>query len=549
MNDSMSNLITQCRCRVPVLVLLVVAVLVIAGLVYALVIASLDPSESAEAKAVATLLGGDLDGGETLLDAARDAGNAASAADVGQNLQAFIAIGRYDLAEPYITFLTTTRSDEELTPHAMELAALTLGGGDAAGARAWLNKASDDTRKNERFILLDRRLAVIEDSDAIPVMLDRHGRTLLSFQLAKEDEQSRYIFENPDQFVGWQQEDVASILSTIPMYSPGNVIQSTIDADLQAAAAVAMKGYRGVMIMVAPSSGDVLAAYGTADHPPFSTVFEPGSTINPLTYALTIDAGKDVTAYTPLQCAGRTEIEGNTFYDWTTHGPVESIDQGMAQSCNVMVSKMAMDLRGKLTEGISMVFDGRDHERLWGRATFGRITNKPITSTDLARLSIGLQFIETSALGLAVFSSSIANDGVAMRPRLVAQTMNVFGEAIDENESAELRRVMSTGAAGQVAQAMRESVINSRGTSRRAHSAVTTIAMQDGTSGDRPFDSVAMGVIPHDRPTIAFAFYLDGGGKAEINAGRVAKQLQEVIANVAPQYLGVVSPQQIPAVE
>ena len=63
------------------------------------------------------------------------------------------------------------------------------------------------------------------------------------------------------------------------------------------------------------------------------------------------------------------------------------------------------------------------------------------------------------------------------------------------------------------------------------------LAMQTGTSGERPFDTIAMGYFPADRPTVAFGLVLFGGGKAEIHAARVVAELQRAVGELAPEYV------------
>ena len=85
---------------------------------------------------------------------------------------------------------------------------------------------------------------------------------------------------------------------------------------------------------------------------------------------------------------------------------------------------------------------------------------------------------------------------------------------------------------------MAASLTDKRGTARRSKVDFVESAMKTGTSGDRPFNSVMIGLFPAENPKVAFSLFLHNGGKCEYNGAVVARRLQESVRELAPEYLG-----------
>jgi cell division protein FtsI/penicillin-binding protein 2 len=97
--------------------------------------------------------------------------------------------------------------------------------------------------------------------------------------------------------------------------------------------------------------------------------------------------------------------------------------------------------------------------------------------------------------------------------------------------------MFSTSTAKALLKAMKAAVEFERGTARRARVEGVNVAVKTGTAGDRPFNSIIIGILNPVNPKLVFAFELYHGGKCEINGALVAARLQSQIKVIAPQYL------------
>jgi len=447
--------------------------------------------------------------------------------------QAFFGQGRYADAATYRDFLSNWKSSDDLKPYALDFAAIALAGYDLDSARTHLDAAPPEQKQESRFSKLNQVVKDYESEGFAPVLLDRNGSPYLIYDLKN----ARYEFKSPKLFQGWSNEN-GPILKGLTETRKMSRIHSSIDVNLQKAAHQAMSGYNGTMILADPSTGDILAAYGTEGYSPFTVAFEPGSVMKVLTYGVFLNEEGDTTAYAPKNYPGNMEIGGKIFYDWTTQGQLNSINEGMAVSCNLMFAQMGNDLGwSNLNRGIQRLFDGKSLPGYLGDAQYGKLVKDPENAWELGRASIGLDYWETTVLGLVQIPLAIANKGKLAPPRLLLQYTDVEGRVFDDQTSVETRDLFSQAVSDELLQSMEASVYFEKGTARRAMTPFVKTAMKTGTAGDRPFDSVMIGLFPMEAPKVAFAFFLHKGGKCEINGGRVAKGLQEQIKALAPEYL------------
>lgn len=480
------------------------------------------------------LLRGNLDTAKAHFQTVLDRKPSGFGGDPTTILAKFLARGRYDSGALYLGFLEGWKPSEPLAPFRLEFAALALGNRDLAAARGYLGDASATLRDTDRFLHLSRLVREYEDQGFAPVVVDRAGVPILSFMFASES----YELNNAKLFAGWEPiASKASPLGRLDAVDLLNRVHTTLDLGLQKAAYQAMKDYEGTMILLDPSNGDILAAYGSPGHPPFTTAFEPGSIIKVLTYAFFLESGGDTSSYAPKKYPGNKLIGGKIFYDWKRHGYLDSVEQGMSVSCNLMFAQMGIDLGWpKLKEGFQQLFDGGPSEGLAG-AFFGRLVRQPENAWDLGRAAIGLDFLETTSLGIAMMPSMIANHGRLFAPRLFQKFSNIESLTYRAVEHRDAATLLSENTAAVLFASMETPMLSPNGTSRRARVDFVHAAMKTGTAGERPFDSIMIGIFPVESPKLAFGFYLDKGGKCEYNGAKVARLLQQQIQALAPRYL------------
>lgn len=464
-----------------------------------------------------------------------DKGRAPSQDHITAVLDTFVAQGRYEAGNTYISFLERLLPERDRRPFALKFTALAMGGRDLDAAAAFLEGAGADLKRTARYGKLQEQVNAWRKEGAVPVMLDRRGRPLLSYNVKTKE----YEFASPRIFAGWRGKDgLESEMAALDSVERQNKLQTTIDMDLQKAAANAMAGYNGTMMLVEPKSGDILAAFGTEGYNPFSTTFEPGSVMKVLTYAFFLEDDGNTSNYAPKKYPSGIRIDDKIFYDWTEQGQLDTVEEGMAVSCNLMFAQMGLEMTWPgLSKGLTRIFNGEQMGGYWGQGTFGGVLRDPENDWDLANISIGLDLIETSVLGLSLIPSGIANGGTMIKPRLISGVLNVEDQPIAAREAESMGRLYADWVAEKLDKSMRVSVTDKRGTARRAEVEFVESAMKTGTSGSRPFNSVMVGMFPADNPTIAFALFLHNGGKCEYHGAKVAKLLMEGVRENAPEYL------------
>ncbi len=447
-------------------------------------------------------------------------------------LREFISRGDYPHAQTYVDFLKNWKGTEAWLPYSDLLAAVALGNRDLDGALAYLDNAPSELKRGELYKDLDQRCKKYSRNGLIPVLFDRNGTTLLNYDTKSKS----YAFSSPTIFSGWAPR--GSVGESLPADVLQNAVDTTIDLNLQKAANFAMKDFQGTMVLVQPGTGEILAAYGSGALSPCETTFEPGSVIKMLTYGLYLQSGGDTSAYAPKTYASTAMIGGKLFMDWTTQGMLPSIDEGMAVSCNLMFAQMGVDLSmGRWMKGAKQLFDGETRAGLIGEGLYGRVRHDPEDAYALGRAAIGLDYLETTALGLCLIPLAIADQGQVVHPFLFKSYHNTLGQTYRQESAKTMPDLFSGEVAAKLKTTLRAPLTSPRGTARRAAVEFVKAGMKTGTAGEQPYDSIMIGMFPIDEPKVVFALYLSGGGKCEINGALVAKRLQEQIKALAPEYL------------
>ena len=441
--------------------------------------------------------------------------------------------GRYRDAAIYRDFLQKWVPEGALKNLSLDFATISLAMRQPDQADAWLKKASPKAQKDPRYSKLTKMHREMVDNQEAPILLDRNGKPILVWQL---DNQA-YAFTSERLFAGWN-SNKGPIIDNLDEAELFHQINTTLDLNLQKAAFQAMKGYQGTLIIANPTDGEILAAYGTADHPPFSTTFEPGSVIKVVTYGAFLEHDGDTSPYAPKNYPGNMEIGGKIFYDWTTQGRLETVNQGMAVSCNLMFAQMGNALGwSRWNRGVKKYFDGEHRDGLIAPAIMGNLVAEPDGAYELGRAAIGLDFLETSVLGLVQIPMAIGNNGKLAAPRLIKNHVNIEGQVCKVIPQMRTKEIYTSAIASELMGSLVESVTFQNGTARRAGVDFVETGMKTGTAGERPFDSIMIGLAPAPQANLAFALYLDKGGKCEINGAKVAKSLLEQIRALAPEYL------------
>jgi penicillin-binding protein A len=348
-------------------------------------------------------------------------------------------------------------------------------------------------------------------------------------------------------------------------------LRLTIDLRLQRAAVAALARNRGAVVLLEPSTGEVLALASTPTYDassiadpdraaetfaglrdddtrpllPRATLgrYVPGSVFKIVTAAAALDSGA-VTPSTTFEEQPAAEEDGllvEGFRIRDGHHP-QTGDEALGlvgateASCNIWYSMAALATGG---------------ERLVGMATdlgFGaaipfdlpvapsRVTDGDgdapggfVDDVELASAAFGQGGTFVTPLQMAVVAAMVANDGTAMHPHLVAEVTGEGPGARTVGAQA-WRRVLSAEDARSLQAAMREAVEGDLGRrfTRGAKVAGVPTAGKSGTAelgGSGEPHSWFIGFAPVDDPRVAIAVLVERGGRGGDRAAPLAGEV------------------------
>lgn len=280
----------------------------------------------------------------------------------------------------------------------------------------------------------------------------------------------------------------------------GQDVRLTIDSNIQhfveaelAACSQKYKPVGATAIVLDPKTGDVLAmvSYPSFDpatrrelkarygrdamdprHDRALRLFEPGSTLKPVTVAAALESGA-IKPESRFYCPGYLKI-GRRKIRCVLHGPSERHGHGsltprgvIARSCNVCTAriglKVGMSWLGKslrefgLLDKTGVELPG-DTAGILG---FGAEAERG-GEGKLARVAFG-QSVMVTPLALTAAYASFANDGLLMQPRLAMAYQDSEGRVTRAFDPKSVRRVMSPKTAETVRSMLEEVVISGTG--------------------------------------------------------------------------------------
>lgn len=348
----------------------------------------------------------------------------------------------------------------------------------------------------------------------------------------------------------------------------GGDVALTLDARLQAEAeralvrAVEETGARGGHVLsLDPTTGEILALAQAPGFDPndfrsldfdatraraFTDAVEPGSTLKVFLVAAALEAGAISRHEIVEDGGGEVVVPGKTIRDRRDFGPLDPGDV-LRVSSNVGAVQIAQRL-GAATHHAALV-----------RFGFGSATGSgfPAESAGLLRppdlwrpldqatLAFG-QGLGVTVVQLGSALAALANDGVWLRPRLVAARRRADGPW-QRTEPEAVRRVVSGRTASTVL-AMMEEVVGPEGTGRLAGLDGVPVAGKTGTaqkldpetgrySRDR-YIAWFIGAVPADDPRLAIVVALDEPTGPNHSGGAVAAPLFGQVAAAQLTALG-----------
>jgi penicillin-binding protein 2 len=352
----------------------------------------------------------------------------------------------------------------------------------------------------------------------------------------------------------------------------GSNLILTLDYEIQKVAHEAMGERSGAVIVIKPSTGEIISLLSKPDFDPnliisknnseiveqlnsdsqrpflnraIQSRYPPASTFKLNTAIAALEEERWRPEYT-LFCSGKYILKGyidKEFYDYAAHGSL-NLEWAIAKSCSVyfyqlgykigptiilkyaryfgLGDKMGIDLPGEIS--------GFVPSKKWKLKTFGQSWY----DGDTVNLSIGQGFITVTPIGLACFLCGIVNNGVIYKPHLVKEIRSRDNKLIRKVKPEKIKEIpLSPLTLETVKNGMRLSVKG--GTSGRLCYLKVPIAGKTGTAQTRSsrMDKYTqhawfIGYAPHEGPiedTIAVAVLVEYGVAGAATAVPVAERI------------------------
>lgn len=354
--------------------------------------------------------------------------------------------------------------------------------------------------------------------------------------------------------------------------SKGAIIETSIDPKLQTLAYNLMKGKRGSVVAIEPSTGRILAMVSTPSYNPNSLathdtqaanaawsqlsggsdsviinnatrqLFAPGSTFKLVVAAAALESGKytldsQIPAGASYTLPGTSTQLTNTSHAADGANGRISLSDAIAYSSNTAFAQLAValgkdtisDMAKKMGFGSSIVVDGNDTLGT-PMASVPSVFPDTLSDDRLALSAIGQGDTKETPLLNAMITAAIANGGVMLHPTLVDRVRSSDLSVISTRSTTALTSDrISQDTASSLNTAM-QSVITKEAPNLKLPG--ITIAAKTGTAqvglDKRTNNGWITAFAPADNPKIAISVVVTGTTKLGADsAGPIMKQLMQ----------------------
>lgn len=272
-----------------------------------------------------------------------------------------------------------------------------------------------------------------------------------------------------------------------------------------------------------------------------SDTYEPGSVFKLITASASLQEGfiTDIDASGQFCCTGAIEVAGTRIKCWRYYRPhgSESLREGLMNSCNPVFIGLGQKI------GVTKYYEylrkfglfSKTGIRLPGEANSIFVKEEKAGPVELATVSFGQRF-EITPLQMITAVSSIANNGVYIKPRIVKSIQNSVTGEITEMPVETGEQIISEENAKKVL-SMMNSVV-SEGTGKNAQVVGHNVGGKTGTSEDGvntgKYVTSFCGVAETDNPKIVLLITLynptgegghQGGGVAAPVGGKILSEV------------------------
>lgn len=321
----------------------------------------------------------------------------------------------------------------------------------------------------------------------------------------------------------------------------------TLDAELQRLAFQLLEGHRGAVVALNPNTGEILALASSPSFEPqiveeqwellqdprqgspflnraIQGLYPPGSTMKLVVAAAALEKNLNI-AEKRFYCPGYIEIEGRRLTCPQVHGNI-NFREALMYSCNVAFAQLALEV-GPLT--LKKAADNFGFNQALSFDLPVATSLAPFTEDNdtnlLAEGAIGQGKVLATPWQMGLVAAAIANEGLLMRPFLVARIINDEEKIIKETPPRLARVVTSPSIARIIKGAMVATVED--GTGRSAKIPGIKVAGKTGSAQNPQgkAHSWFIGFAPAETPQVAVSVIMENAGAGAEAAAPVAREI------------------------
>ena len=328
----------------------------------------------------------------------------------------------------------------------------------------------------------------------------------------------------------------------------GDNLTLTIDVGLQQLADTALGNRKGVVLVMQPVTGAVLALVSKPYFDPntldqnwqsLSTdanrvllnratqaVYPPGSTFKLVTASAALETGA-VTPTTPFTCIGDWVVEGFHVSCENPQIPTQlDFQRAMELSANAIFAQVAYHLGAPTLTTYADKYGFGLAPPIGLLVTPSRLKDAatPWSGALLASTGFGQGQLEVTPMQLALVVDAIANQGTIMEPYLVARATTPGGAVVYQHEAQPWRRAISAATAATLTSMLVGVVDNGSGTAGGI--AGVKVAGKTGTAqvgGSQAPHAVFVSFAPADHPTVEVVVLVENAGEGATVAAPIAR--------------------------
>lgn len=331
----------------------------------------------------------------------------------------------------------------------------------------------------------------------------------------------------------------------------GENIKTTLDFNLQKLAYNALGDNKGAVVVTNPRTGEILAMVSKPSYNPnnlkdiwanlnsdkntpllnraTSGLYPPGSTFKTIT---AVSALENISNIMTRRIEDNGSIYFNSTYSLNNFGGEVlgniGIKQAYTYSSNVFFGTIGMELGNAKLKATAEKFyfnknipvDGISVEN----SRFPQL--KSYEKGNIAQSAIGQSQVLATPMEMNAIASTIANDGIMMKPFLVSQVLSANGDSVRKISPQSAGTIISKNNAKTMKDFMRSVVENGTGTAANVDglNVCGKTGTADNAEGKAPH-AWFIGFAPYDNPQVAVSVIVENGGQGGIVAAGIASQL------------------------